>query len=85
MLALNGMVNVSESLISVVTHDELKMLISSNQKVSGQVTMFFTHCYVNSAPPAYRRNLTHSVNNNQQGKPDKLFLEESILQEMPIV
>src|SRR5215207_246170 len=33
----SSMVNESELLINVVMHDELKMLISSNRKVSGQV------------------------------------------------
>ena len=36
-LELSGLVNESELLINLVMHDELKMLISSNQKVSSQV------------------------------------------------
>ena len=36
-LELSGMVNESELLINLVMHGELKMLISSNQKVSSQV------------------------------------------------
>ena len=37
------MVNISESLINVVTENKPKMLIGLDQKVDGQVQVFFAH------------------------------------------
>ena len=37
------MVNISESLINVVTQNKPKMLIGLDQKVNGQVQVLFAH------------------------------------------
>ena len=37
------MVNIGESLINVVTENKPKMLIGLDQKVNGQVQVFFAH------------------------------------------
>jgi hypothetical protein len=37
------MVNISESLINVVTENKPKMLLGLDQKVDGQVQVFFAH------------------------------------------
>jgi hypothetical protein len=37
------MVNIGESLINVVTQNKPKMLIGLDQKVNGQVQVFFAH------------------------------------------
>ena len=37
------MVNIGESLVNVVTQNKPKMLIGLNQKVNGQVQVFFAH------------------------------------------
>ena len=37
------MVNIGESLINVVTQNKPKMLVGLDQKVNGQVQVFFAH------------------------------------------
>lgn len=72
-LRLEGMVNVSESLINVVTNDKPKRLIglSQNGERIGVETVYFSTA--DAIPPAKRRDLTLSFGNHaKRGKPVSL-------------
>ena len=72
------MVNICESLINVVSRNKPKWPIGLNQKVRGQVRVFDCHLYVDVAPPADRRDLTHTGIYAERGKPEFLpFFRES--------
>ncbi len=68
-LRLEGMVNVSESLVNVVTNDKLKRLIglSQNAERIGVETVYFSTA--DAIPPAKRRDLILSFGNHaKRGK-----------------
>jgi len=71
------MVNESELLINVVMHDELKMLRSSNQKVSGQVQRVNGSLTWLLFHRRKRQHLTYSGTHAERGKPVHLPLRES--------
>ena len=83
-LGFSSRVNESELLINLVMHDELKMLISSNQKVRGQVqrvncslTWWLFH-------RRKRPHLTDSGTQAQRGKPVTLPMRQSEPQGQPM-
>ncbi len=83
-LGVSGMVNESELLINVVMHDELKMLRSSNQKVSGQVQRVNGSLTWLLFHRRKRQHLTYSGTHAERGKPIHLPMRESNSQEQPI-
>ena len=63
------MVNPGEALLNVVTKDKRKMLLRLDQKVRGQVRRLRTPPGADVAPPAERRDLTHTGTRTKRGKP----------------
>ena len=61
--------NICESLINAVMRNKPKMLIGLDQKVGGQVQVFPNSPDADLAPPAERRDLTHSGTHTKRGKP----------------
>ena len=62
-----------ESLINVVNENKPKMLTGLDQKVSGPGSDAPNSSDADDAPPAERRDLTHSGTHTERGKP-VLFL-----------
>jgi len=74
----DGMCNIFELLINVVSVNRLKMLTGLNQKVRGKVEVFACHFTRSKIPPANRQTLTHRIESAEHGKPNCLhFTMES--------
>ena len=74
----DGMCNICELLINVVSVNGPKMLTGLNQMVRGRVEVFACHFTRSKIPPANRQTLTHRVESAEHGKPNCLhFTRES--------
>ena len=77
---MSGMVNTCESLINVVTENKPKMLTGLDQNGTWPSSDAHNSSDADDAPPAKRRDLTHSGTHEERGKPVFflwLFAEES--------
>lgn len=81
----DGMCNIFELLINVVTVNRPKMLTGLNQNGKGYGEVFVCHFTRSMIPPANRQTLTHRVGTVEHGKPNYLhFSMESDPQGKPI-
>ena len=71
---MDGMSNISELLINVVSQNKPKVLRGLDQKVRGMDRVFYVHLTQSVIPPAERQALTHLVKSAEHGKPNCLRL-----------
>ena len=71
---MDGMSNICELLLNVVSQNKPKMLKGLDQKVRGMDRVLYSHPTQSMIPSAERQALTHPVKSAEHGKPNCLRL-----------